>query len=163
MSIGWLGTAISVALWLLLHYLQSWLPFPEFHIAPGWRWFFCLLFGIDALVAVLWARQSFGHKPTDGGQLIVTGPYALMRHPMYAAVLWNGTAITAFGLGSWFVLLAVVPLHLVWVWLVRIEEEQLAVRYGAAYEAYTADTGQFFPRWETLKKITRTGRSENGE
>ncbi len=158
-----LGTAISGAIWLLLLYLQFRLPLPEFAIAPGWRWFFCLLFGIDALVAIIWARQSLDHSLTGGEQLVTTGPYALMRHPMYAAVLWNGTAVTAFGLGSWLVLLAVVPLHLVWVWLVRLEEAQLAARYGTAYEAYTADTGQFFPRWETLKKITRAGRSENSE
>ncbi len=148
-----------MALWILLHDLQSRLPLPQFHIAPGWRWFFGLLFGIDALVAIIWARRSLGHCE----QLVVTGPYALLRHPVYAAVLWNGTAITAFGLGSWLVLLAVVPLHLVWVWLVRLEEEQLAARYGAAYEAYSADTGQFFPSWKTLKKITRADRSENSE
>ncbi len=158
-----LGTAISVALWLLLLYLQSRLSLPDFTIAPGWRWFFCLLFGIDALVAIIWARRSLGHSQTDSEQLVVTGPYAILRHPMYAAVLWNGTAITAFGLGSWLVLLAVVPLHLVWAWLVRLEEAQLAARYGAAHEAYTADTGQFFPRWETLKKIIRAGRSEYSE
>ncbi len=152
-----------MAIWLPLHYLQSRLALPEFNVAPGWRWFFCLLFGIDALVAIIWAGRSLDHHGAGSEQLVVTGPYALLRHPMYAAVLWNGTAVTAFGLGSWLVLLAVVPLHLVWVWLVRLEEAQLAARYGASYDAYSADTGQFWPRWETLKKIIREGRSENSE
>ena len=158
-----LGTAISLATWLLLHYLQPRIALPDFDIAPGWRWFFSVLFGIDALVAIIWAHRSLDHRRTDGEQLVVTGPYALLRHPMYAAVLWNGTAVTAFGLGSWLVLVAVVPLHLIWVWLVRLEEAQLAARYGAAYEAYSADTGQFFPRWESLKKTIRAGRSKNSE
>ena len=152
-----------MALWVLLLYLQSWIALPEFDIAPGWRWFFSLLFGIDALVAIIWAHWTLHHRRTSGEQLVVTGPYALLRHPMYAAVLWNGTAVTAFALGAWLVLVAVVPLHLIWAWLVRLEEAQLTARYGTAYEAYSADTGQFFPRWESLKKTIRPGRSENGE
>ena len=152
-----------MALWVLLLYLQSWIALPEFDIAPGWRWFFSLLFGIDGLVAIIWAHWTLHHRRNDGEQLVATGPYALLRHPMYAAVLWNGTAVMAFALGRWLVLLAVVPLHLIWAWLVRLEEAQLIARYGTAYKTYSADTGQFFPRWESLKKTIRPGRSENGE
>ena len=143
--------------------MQSILPLPNLNIATGWRWFFILLFGLDALVAIIWAHLSLQQGRTNGEQLVQSGPYALLRHPMYAAVLWNGTAIVAFGFGSWLVLLAVVPLHLVWIRLVSLEETRLAARYGAAWEAYAADTGQFFPRWGSLKKIIREGRSEIGE
>lgn len=50
---------------------------------------------------MLWARVTFGGRsfhaganPTEGG-LVTTGPYRLVRHPIYAAILlflWAGVA-----------------------------------------------------------------------
>jgi len=56
-----------------------------------------------------------------GQHTITTGPYALIRHPMYAgaSVMLIGTPLS---LGSWWGLLAVLPLLVVIVWRLTMEE-----------------------------------------
>jgi protein-S-isoprenylcysteine O-methyltransferase Ste14 len=57
-------------------------------------------------------------------KVITTGPYAIVRHPMYSGllVLLFGTPL---GLGSWWGLLMVVPMALVVVLRIRYEEKFL--------------------------------------
>jgi protein-S-isoprenylcysteine O-methyltransferase Ste14 len=65
-----------------------------------------LAFQIAAIGLMIWARVTFGTRsfhaaadPTEGG-LVTSGPYAHVRHPIYAAVLlfcWAG-ALSAFTL-----------------------------------------------------------------
>lgn len=62
----------------------------------------------------------------DAGQKVVsTGPYARIRHPMYtgALLLLLGTPLS---LGSWWGILAVIPITLVIVWRLLDEERFLA-------------------------------------
>ena len=58
-------------------------------------------------------------------QVISTGPYARVRHPMYlgALVMLLGVPLA---LGSWWGLLALIPLALVIVWRLLDEERYLA-------------------------------------
>ncbi len=58
-------------------------------------------------------------------KVIFTGPYALVRHPMYigAFVMLVGVP---FAVGSWWGLLAVIPVVLVIVWRLIDEEKFLA-------------------------------------
>ncbi len=157
-----LGSVACAGTWALLAYLQSVSNLPRFNLTPGWRWFFLILFGLDMLVSVLWSRQILRQQMHAGQQLVTTGPYAILRHPMYAAVLWNGTGLVAFGSGLWLVLFGVLPLHLCWTWLVAFEERDLIDRYGTEYQTYAAETGQFFPYLSTLKTLIKNG-SNSGE
>jgi protein-S-isoprenylcysteine O-methyltransferase Ste14 len=58
-------------------------------------------------------------------KIITTGPYSIVRHPMYA-----GSLIMLFGvplaLGSWWGLLVVIPMLLVIIWRLLDEEKFLA-------------------------------------
>lgn len=72
-----------------------------------------------------------------GQTLAKTGPYAVVRHPMYVAVLaiWLATPIA---LGSWWALLPM--LGIVPVILLRIQDEEaLLARDLEGYRAYMAD------------------------
>ena len=47
-----------------------------------------------AVILMVWARMTFGRRsfhaaadPTEGG-LVTTGPYAYIRHPIYASILY---------------------------------------------------------------------------
>jgi len=57
-------------------------------------------------------------------RVISTGPYAVVRHPMYAGAVLTLLA-TPVALGSWWGLLAFVPMLAVIVWRLRAEEQFL--------------------------------------
>jgi protein-S-isoprenylcysteine O-methyltransferase Ste14 len=67
-------------------------------------------------------------------KVISTGPYAVVRHPMYAGalVMFVGTPLA---LGSWWGLLMLVPFALTIVWRLLDEERFLAARLPG-YNAY---------------------------
>jgi protein-S-isoprenylcysteine O-methyltransferase Ste14 len=97
-----------------------------------------------------WAR---GHL-TRRGRLTQTGPYALVRHPLY---------VGSFLLGLGFAIMAsvaLVPLGFVIVFAVMYvpkalrEEAFLRERYGDEYDAYAQRVGRFVP------KLRRASREE---
>lgn len=89
----------------------------------------------DALVALgLWIvarvfRANTFTAATIGvereQEVVSTGPYAIVRHPMYAGALVMLAGVP-LALGSWWALVAVPAMTLVIVWRLRDEERQLA-------------------------------------
>ncbi len=70
----------------------------------------------------------------EGQRVVDTGPYAVVRHPMYAGALitlWG----TPLALGSWWGLLLAVPITLVVVWRL-LEEERFLVKSLPGYGEY---------------------------
>ncbi|HLN47666.1 MAG TPA: isoprenylcysteine carboxylmethyltransferase family protein [Magnetospirillaceae bacterium] len=72
----------------------------------------------------------------QGQQVISTGPYALVRHPMYAGALIMLLGIP-LALGSWWGLLTIVPMALVLVWRI-LEEEAFLGKNLSGYVEYRA-------------------------
>ena len=66
-------------------------------------------------------------------KVISTGPYALVRHPMYAGafIMLLGTPIA---LGSWWGLFAIIPLVISVIWRLLDEEKFLAKNLGGYVE-----------------------------
>jgi protein-S-isoprenylcysteine O-methyltransferase Ste14 len=71
----------------------------------------------------------------EGQKVITTGPYAFVRHPMYDGGLLMLLA-TPLALGSWWALLAFIPIAIAIVWRLRDEEEFL-LRNLPGYTEYT--------------------------
>ena len=88
---------------------------------------------------------NFNIRPTPrpGGKLITTGPYRLIRHPMYSAVLLGAAALalTAAPLPGW---LAWAALLLVLLRKATVEERWMAERHPD-YVAYRAQTRRLVP------------------
>jgi protein-S-isoprenylcysteine O-methyltransferase Ste14 len=81
----------------------------------------------------------------EGHCLIKTGPYRLVRHPMYAG-FWLWAWSQGFALSNWLVLGAgVVSFLIMYVARVRQEEALLLEAFGAEYRAYMGRTGRLFP------------------
>lgn len=74
----------------------------------------------------------------QGQRVVTTGPYAIVRHPMYFAVLVM-FLFTPVALGSWWAVIAVLPLVAVLVARIR-NEEQLLAKELEGYEGYTQIT-----------------------
>jgi len=95
-----------------------------------------------AVIAVSW-RVLYRAKRV--GELADKGPYALVRHPQYAAFIM----IMAGFLIQWPTLptLAMFPI-LVWIYirLARQEEKEALITFGERYVRYAEKTPGFIPR-----------------
>jgi protein-S-isoprenylcysteine O-methyltransferase Ste14 len=101
------------------------------------------LVGIPVLLAgaalAVWAGRTLGRsltpfpRPRDDGVLVETGPFAVVRHPIYAAGI---LFFAGFGLlTSIPATVATVALAALWHFKARVEERLLAERFPA-YEGY---------------------------
>ena len=82
-------------------------------------------------------------KPLDDGELVTTGVYAIVRHPIYTAVL-SGCFGYVLLRGSW--LAGVVTLVLcVWFAYKSQAEERFLLSRFPAYAQYSRDVKKFIP------------------
>jgi protein-S-isoprenylcysteine O-methyltransferase Ste14 len=91
------------------------------------------------------------------GPLVATGPFALIRNPLYVGniLIWAGFALSARLV--WLAPLIVVLLGAEYHAIVRWEESLLVSRLGDAYRDYAARV----PRWlPTFNRRERGGRSD---
>ncbi len=101
----------------------------------------------------VWARISLGRFWSDkvvlqsNHQLIRSGPYARMRHPIYSGVLLGvlGTAVVQ---GEWRGLLAFAILFVNYQIKARREESLLAKEFSG-FAQHARATGFFFPRFRS--------------
>jgi protein-S-isoprenylcysteine O-methyltransferase Ste14 len=140
---SWLVFVVFVVLFVLLKdesrlpsYI-AWIMFPHTRLVC----FGADLLALAGLIVALWGRITLGKNwnlyPSfqENHELMQSGPYAYVRHPMYSGlilmflgtVIWYGTGLgliffVACLLGTWFKL--------------RSEEKILTRHFGAAYASY---------------------------
>jgi protein-S-isoprenylcysteine O-methyltransferase Ste14 len=86
---------------------------------------------------IAWAWSAFlVLTRVPGGELITTGPYRLVRHPLYTAVALLVLPSIGFLLNSWLGAAIGVVMYLASRRYVRDEEGELAARFGRAWDAY---------------------------
>jgi len=99
----------------------------------------------------IWARYCIGEYWSarvtlkEGHQLIRSGPYAFVRHPIYTGMLL-GCVGTALMVGEWRGVLAVVLLLAAHSRKALREESLLTKEFGEEYISYRRSTGFLFPR-----------------
>jgi len=79
-------------------------------------------------------------------RLCTTGPFHLVRHPIYAGAIWLGGFGVALLFNSWIVLLEPILAYPIMSILVRREEKMMLGIFGEEYKQYASRTGRFFPR-----------------
>jgi protein-S-isoprenylcysteine O-methyltransferase Ste14 len=128
---------------------QAWLPAPA-QAAIATLAALAVLF---AGTFIAWAAWSLGTSFTHEAivparaRLVTQGPFALVRHPFYAAWgLFGAGAALAFGsfAGAVVFLAAWIPAMR---WRAALEEEALAEAWPGEWPAYAARTPRFLPRW----------------
>ncbi|MFN8402916.1 MAG: isoprenylcysteine carboxylmethyltransferase family protein [Anaerolineales bacterium] len=102
-----------------------------------------------ALALGVWARRTFQagqfstHAEVKDGQLLVKGPYQVIRHPIYTTVLtlvWSSVA----GHPSLTTVIISVFMTIVTIARISTEEEFLRTHYPA-YEEYARKTKRIIP------------------
>ena len=99
----------------------------------------------------IWARYHIGRYWSAsvalkaGHELIRTGPYSRIRHPIYTGMLL-AVAGTALAVGRYRGIVAFAIILAGFVWKSKREEALLAGQFGAAFEEHRRHTGFFLPR-----------------
>ena len=131
-----LPLALSPSLQALALALGALLYFPGLGLA---------LWGRLALGEMYNVSMSVGVQLNAGHRLVASGPYAIVRHPMYAGIImvaWGGLLLYR----TWtYVFVAFIFLGL--AVRARREEQALAAEFGPEWEAYCRRVPGWVPRF----------------
>ena len=108
------------------------------------------LIGVGEAIRI-WANAHIGGvSRTRGGQpgarLIVSGPFAYMRNPLYAGNLFLTLGAAWMSGRLWLLAAAAALFAAQYIPVVCWEESRLREKFGAAYAQYCAQTPRWIPR-----------------
>ena len=134
-AFGVIGTFMGVGI----------LQLPVAHLSLPMQLIAAVLIGLGSLGSLLVLSQlgkSFSILP-EARKLVTSGPYALVRHPLYTVEIITiiGTALQFQAPWSWAIALVVVTL----LWIRSHYEEQVLARAYPEYGEYRARTKRFIP------------------
>ncbi len=141
---GW-GTAFA---WMINPDWVRW----SFIDLPDWMRWTGLAIGVLCVGLIYWIFSNLGNNVTptvitrEKAQLVTSGPYRYVRHPLYSMGLIN---FIGFGMlaENWFIPLCMVIGFILLAIRADKEEEQLIEKFGDAYREYMKTTGRFFPKF----------------
>jgi protein-S-isoprenylcysteine O-methyltransferase Ste14 len=143
--LGVLEGATLVA-WLLVRGRWQFLPEPDTAVALAGA-----VLALTGALFAAWAKARLGRHFSpqlgvqEGHQLVTSGPYAVVRHPIYLGVI-------DFLIGSALYLNDVALLGVALLFILyfraqgRIEDRMFERHFGAAYHEYRRTTPALFPR-----------------
>ncbi len=95
---------------------------------------------------VLWASGGrVIHRAFNEGRLLTSGPYAIVRHPIYSGFIVFIVPGIALWLRSWLLLTVPVVAAILFVVLIRDEERYLEQKFGQAYKDYRSRVHTLVP------------------
>jgi protein-S-isoprenylcysteine O-methyltransferase Ste14 len=137
------------------------IAYPQHYLDQGW--FFATILprsiaaywiGVALLATGLgfsiWARRRLGRNWSgtvtvkQDHELIRTGPYRWVRHPIYTGILL-GFAGSAVALDEWRGIAAIVLVTLAFLLKIRIEERWMTETFGDGYRRYQAEVSALIP------------------
>jgi protein-S-isoprenylcysteine O-methyltransferase Ste14 len=130
---------------------------PLWHLAPWLAWVMCGL-GIIGLLFTWWARVHLGRlwsgvvtRKADH-HVVDTGPYGIVRHPIYTGLTLTGLALALMRATLGAVAGAAV-LTLGWYVKARLEERFLREQLGAGpYNDYARRVPMMVPFWRSWRR-----------
>jgi protein-S-isoprenylcysteine O-methyltransferase Ste14 len=140
---------IAIALLSVPHIPLRWL-YVQLWPQGYWPFWLGAAVTVAGLLFAVWARVHLGRNWSrsvtikQGHELITTGPYAVVRHPIYTGILagFLGTAIAISQVRGFIV----VGLIFVVFWLkLRMEEAWMRSQFGETYATYARKTAALVP------------------
>ena len=149
-TIPWSRLLIAVLAVLIL--LADRLPFAQAHLVPPSLVIMSIgtCLEIAGIALAVWGRHQLGANWSsaasvkEGHELVISGPYRVVRHPIYAGFLWAmlGAALMEKGL-LWIAGLAIlIPLF---VYRMRAEENLMSAEFPDQYPEFQRRTKRVIP------------------
>jgi protein-S-isoprenylcysteine O-methyltransferase Ste14 len=143
----------GIALWLgvFAYFINpAWMAWSQVEL-PVWLRLSGAALGMVTNGLIYWVFSSLGNNvsPTvvtrRRHQLVTSGPYRWVRHPLYTVGFLSYMAFALLAANWYVAVLAVIALVLLSL-RVPAEERALIARNGDAYRDYAKRTGRFLPR-----------------
>jgi len=106
------------------------------------------------LWGVSWAGSETRTTGTVGGTyLIVSGPFAHLRNPLYLGniLMYTGLGIMSFALFPWLQIAGSIFFSIQYFMIVQEEEKYLQQTFGKEYQDYKNNVPRFIPRISKYK------------
>jgi protein-S-isoprenylcysteine O-methyltransferase Ste14 len=124
------------------------------HFVPESRWLqaYGTLLTFAGAAITIWARYALGEywssriTVKEDHQLIRSGPYALVRHPIYTGILVAAAGRALF-VGEWCAVVGFCFFLATFVYKARKEEAWMNAEFGDRYQSYRQQTGFLIPRF----------------
>jgi protein-S-isoprenylcysteine O-methyltransferase Ste14 len=94
----------------------------------------------------MWAQKHLGYRLHVKRTVTSSGPYALVRNPIYIANTFVILGAIVMSEVLWMIPVTLVWCALVYSVVVRFEEQLLAAKYGDAYRDYLVAVPRWWPR-----------------
>jgi protein-S-isoprenylcysteine O-methyltransferase Ste14 len=145
--------AYSAPLWLAAILLIGggrWFLSARFLPRESWIVVIGVLIAAGGFAFTIWARRHLGANWSgrvtvkEGHELVRTGPYAVVRHPIYTGLTlaFLGTAVAV---GEWRAVLALVIAVASFCYKLTIEERVMTETFGREYNEYRRRTKALIP------------------
>jgi protein-S-isoprenylcysteine O-methyltransferase Ste14 len=137
---------------LPLYFLTPWIDFASISLLFWLRWVGGII-TCAGLVLFSWSHLALGRNWTavlalsNEHEMVQSGPYRYVRHPMYSAFFIIGIGFALLS-ANWLIgLIYLVPLLVMYVTRVSLEEKMMIDRFGDSYREYMKHTGRLLPRF----------------
>jgi protein-S-isoprenylcysteine O-methyltransferase Ste14 len=141
---------VLIAILVLYAMDHPWMQTLDFYL-PSWLRWLGFFIGLLSIALIIWVQIELDRQFSpqlqlrQGHQLITSGPYSRVRHPLYAALDVFGLSLALVSANWFFVgffVLSLVGLYL----RVPKEEQMMLDQFGNEYRAYMQRTGRYFPK-----------------
>ncbi|MBU1726307.1 MAG: isoprenylcysteine carboxylmethyltransferase family protein [Candidatus Omnitrophica bacterium] len=144
--IGVQGSLIFLAVVLVIFFSKYLFPDASQKIAQDYLAIIGILMVLKGYFLRIVARGIKAEYNPDGKTLVVNGPYAFTRNPMYFGTLLIGLGII-LALFKWWVSFVFLTAYLaIYIPQINREEDALNSRFGGVFRDYCKVTPKFFPR-----------------
>src|SRR5262249_39684124 len=98
----------------------------------------------------VWARRHLGRNwsgaitVAEEHQLVRSGPYRVLRHPIYSAMIAMFVG-SALAIGEWHSLIGLVLIMIAYARKIPLEERSLREVFGASYDEYRKASWALIP------------------
>ena len=142
---------ISLLLAPLL-YLMGLVDFASFQLLDWQR----IIGGACTLVGIAyfhWTHNTLGKnwsatlEVLKDHELIMSGPYKYIRHPMYASVYLTYVGFLILTANWLLGVLLLAPFTILYISRIRSEEQMMLEKFGEKYQEYMKKSGRLFPKF----------------